>query len=404
MKNITIPLIDLKKQYKFLENTLEKKILQILSSTQYILGDNTAQFEHEFANYIGTKHAISVANGTDALVISLRALGIGSGDEVITTPFTFFATAESIALVGATPVFVDIEQDTYNIDVSKIEQKITSKTKAIMPVHIFGTPANMKDIIDLAKQYNLKIIEDACQAIGAKYKGKRVGTWSDVACFSFFPTKNLGCAGDGGMIVTNDDRIATIVRALRSHGSGKDGKAAYELLNNKTEDLKVEQQYDDTIYNPFKYYNYLIGYNSRLDSLQAGILSVKLPYIDEWNEKRRQHADYYNQHLKTTSLVLPKSNAEDCEVVYHLYIVQSEKRQELTSYLNEKGISTGIYYPIPLHFQKAFEYLGYQKGDFPICENISDRSFAIPIYPELTEGELSYIVNTIKEWEMCCGK
>ncbi len=390
-------MINLREQYKTIRTECDRKISDILSSAQYIMGENVKTFEKEFAEYIGIKHSISVANGTDALVIALKALGIGQGDEVITTPFTFFATAESISAVGAVPVFVDVRPDTFNIDPSKIEEKITEKTKAIMPVHIFGQPCAMDEISEIAKKHNLKVIEDACQAVGAEYKGRKIGTLADIACFSFFPTKNLGCAGDGGMIITDDDDLATICKALRTHGSGENGKKAYNLLNNINEEVEEDKSTDNTIYNPLKYYNYLVGHNSRLDELQAAILRVKLPLLDEWNNKRRENAKLYNEKLKNTKIVTPYED-KNVKHVYHMYILQSEKRQELVDYLKQRGIATGIYYPVPLHLQKAYTHLGYKLGDMPNAEYLSERTFAIPMFAELTEEEKQYIVQAIKEF------
>ena len=392
-----IPLINLKKQYKEIKEDVDKGVLEVLSSSQYIMGTNVREFEKEFSNYLGVKHSISVGNGTDALVIALKALGIGEGDEVITTPWTFFATAESISFVGAIPVFVDVELNTYNIDPCKIEEKITSKTKAIMPVHIFGQPCDMDAINSIAKKHNLYIIEDVAQAIGAEFKGVKVGTLSDIATFSFFPTKNLGCAGDGGMIVTNNEDLATICKALRAHGSGENGQKAFNILNDIKEVIKEEDGKDNTVYNPLKYYNYLIGHNSRLDELQAAILRVKIKEIDKWNNARRENAKFYNKSLKETSLVTPFED-NDVKHVYHLYILQSEKREEIVSYLSEKGIATGVYYPVPLHLQKAYLDLGYKEGDMPNAEFLSHRTFAIPMFAELTDEEKEYIVNTIKEF------
>lgn len=392
-----IPLINLKKQYQTIKGEADKKALEVLSGAQYIMGTNVKEFEKEFSEYLGIKHSISVGNGTDALIISLKALGIGEGDEVITTPWTFFATAESISFVGATPIFVDVEPDTFNIDPAKVEEKVTSKTKAIMPVHIFGQPCNMDAINDIAKKHNLYVIEDAAQAIGSEYKGQKTGTLSDIATFSFFPTKNLGCAGDGGMIVTDNDDLAVICRALRVHGSGENGQKAFNIINNIDENIAKDNSADNTIYNPFKYYNYLIGHNSRLDEIQAAILRIKLKKIDKWNSKRRENAGFYNDNLKDTSLVIPFED-KDVKHVYHLYILQSEKRAELVSFLNKKGISTGVYYPIPLHLQKAYKDLGYKAGDLPNAEYLSHRTFAIPMFAELTDKEKEYIVNTIKEF------
>lgn len=393
---MNIPLIDLKAQYKSISEDLDRVTKEVLSSASYIMGKNVTEFEKEFAEYIGVKHAISVGNGTDALVIALKSLGIGPGDEVITTPFTFFATAETISAVGAMPVFVDVEKDTFNIDPAKIEEKITKKTKAIMPVHIFGQSAKMDEINEIAKKHNLKVIEDACQAIGAKYKDRKIGTLGDVACFSFFPTKNLGCAGDGGILVTDDDNIATIAKALRTHGSGENGQKAYNLLNNITEEVKTVQNADDTVYNPLKYYNYLIGYNTRLDAIQAAILRVKLPQIDSWNAKRREIAKIYDEKLKDIDLVTPFISEEN-EAVYHMYIIQSENREAMLSKLKEKGVATGVYYPVPLHLQKVYKNLGYKEGDMPVAEYLSHRTFAIPVYPELTKEDINYIVDSIME-------
>ncbi len=389
--------MNLKKQYASIKEEADKKVLEVLSAAQYIMGENVKEFEKEISEYLGVKHSISVGNGTDALIIALKALGIEEGDEVITTPFTFFATAESISFVGATPVFVDVDINTYNIDPAKIEERITEKTKAIMPVHIFGQPCDMDSINEIAKKHNLEVIEDACQAIGSEYKGQKIGTLSDIACFSFFPTKNLGCAGDGGMIVTNDDELATICRALKTHGSGVNGQKAYNIINNIEEDTAEDNATDNTVYNPLKYYNYLIGQNSRLDEIQAAILRVKLRKLDDWNDSRREHARFYNEQLKDTELVTP-FEAKNVKHIYHLYILQSENRTELINYLKEKGIATGIYYPIPLHLQKAYKFLGYKEGDLPNAEYLSHRTFAIPMFAELTDEEKEYIVETLKKF------
>lgn len=397
MNILQIPLINLKKQYETISEEANTRVCEVLTSAQYIMGENVKQFEKEFSEYIGVKHSISVGNGTDALVIALEALGIGEGDEVITTPFTFFATAESISSVGATPVFVDVRLDTFNIDPAKIEEKITPRTKAIMPVHIFGQASDMDEINKIAKRYNLKVIEDACQAVGAEYRGRKTGTLGDIACFSFFPTKNLGCAGDGGMIVTNDDELATICRALKAHGSGENGKKAYNLLNNIVEEVEEDRATDNTVYNPLKYYNYLIGYNSRLDEVQAAVLRIKLPLLDGWNEKRRENAKFYNQQLSNTELVTPYED-DYVKHVYHMYILQSEKREELVELLKKSGIATGIYYPVPIHLQKAYTNLGYKEGSLPNAEYLSKRTFAIPMFAELTDEEKEYIVENLKKF------
>ena len=394
-----ISLLNLKKQYKYLKEDIEKNISEILEGGAYINGPQTKKFEKRMEEYLGAKHAIGIGNGTDALVIALEALGIGKGDEVITSPFTFFATAEAISVVGAIPVFVDVKLEDFNIDENKIEKAITSKTKAIIPVHIFGTPANMDRINEIAKKNNLYVIEDACQAIGAKYKDKMVGTLSDIACFSFFPTKNLGTYGDGGLITTNDDNLVTICRALKAHGSGENGEIAYNLLNNIEEEVKIDNQIDDTVYNPKKYYNYLIGHNSRLDELHAGILNVKLNYLDKWNKKRNDIAKYYDKNLDDKKYKKMRLNKENFNV-YHMYIIQTENRDELTKKLDEAGISYGVYYPVPLHLQKVYKNLGYKEGDLPNAEYLSKRTLAIPVDPELTKEEREYIVNFLNNLEL----
>ncbi len=392
---MNIPLIDLKAQYKSVSEDLDRVTKEVLSSANYIMGKNVTEFEKEFAEYIGVKYAISVGNGTDALVIALKSLGIGSGDEVITSTFTYFASAESISAVGATPVFVDVEKETFNIDPVKIEEKITKKTKAIIPVHIFGQSARMDEINKIARKHNLKVIEDAAQAVGSKYKGKMIGTLGDAACFSFFPTKNLSCAGDGGMIVTNDDNIAIVARALRTHGSGENGQKAFNFLNNIKEEIETSKDGDDTVYNPLKYYNYLIGFNSRLDAIQAAILRVKLPHLDKWNEGRRKIAKIYDEKLKNSNVVTPVVDKEN-DPIYHQYVLQCEDRETMLTKLKEKGVATGVYYPVPLHLQKVYKDLGYKEGDMPVAEYLSHRTFAIPVYPELTEAEVDYIIESIK--------
>ncbi|UEB33494.1 DegT/DnrJ/EryC1/StrS family aminotransferase [Finegoldia magna] len=393
---MNIPLLNLKRQYKNIEEEVNASVLECFKNAQYIMGENVKEFEKEIANKIGVKHAITVGNGTDALIIALKSLGIKEGDEVITTDYTFFATAEAIRFVGATPVFCDVELDTYNIDPSQIEEKITDKTKAIVCVHLFGNACKMDEINDIAKKHNLYVVEDAAQAINSQYKGKNVGNLGDVACFSFFPTKNLGCFGDGGMITTNDDDLATIIRALKVHGSGENGMKAYAILNDEEVEVVEQNSGDNTVYNPLKYYNYLIGHNSRLDEIQAAILRIKLKHLDEYTENRRSISHGYIEALKDTSLVMP-TETEGGKHVFHLFILQSENREEIESKLKEKGIATGTYYKVPMHLQKAFNDLGYKKGDFPNAEYLSERTFAIPLFPEMNDEEREYIINSIKE-------
>lgn len=393
---MNIPLLNLKRQYKNIEEEVNASVLECFKNAQYIMGENVKQFEKEIAEKIGVKHAITVGNGTDALIIALKSLGIKEGDEVITTDYTFFATAEAIRFVGATPVFCDVELDTYNIDPSQIEEKITDKTKAIICVHLFGNACKMDQINDIAKRHNLYVVEDAAQAINSQYKGKNVGNLGDVACFSFFPTKNLGCFGDGGMITTNDDDLATIIRALKVHGSGENGMKAYAILNDEEVEVVEQNSGDNTVYNPLKYYNYLIGHNSRLDEIQAAILRIKLKHLDEYTENRRSISHKYIDALKNTSLVMP-TETEGGKHVFHLFILQSENREEIESKLKEKGIATGTYYKVPMHLQKAFNDLRYKKGDFPNAEYLSERTFAIPLFPEMNDEEREYIINSIKE-------
>lgn len=392
-----VRLLDLQRQYELLKEEIEPAVCKQMQSGMYIMGNAVVDFEKKFASYIGVKHAISVNSGTDALVITMRALGIKEGDEVITTPFTFFASAETIALVGATPVFVDIEPDTYNIDPSKIEEKITDKTKAILPVHIFGHPANMDEICKIAQEHNLLVIEDACQAIGAEYKGKMVGNIGNAACFSFFPTKNLGAFGDGGIITTNDDDLATICRALREHGMAQNGAKARYVLEGIEDDLAGTVS-PDGLYNPYKYYNYLIAYNSRLDAIQAVVLSIKLDYLNEFNSKRTKIAEFYEKEMgNLEGIVTPKADS-DVKTVWHQYALRCDKKDELGNYLASNNVGSAAFYPVPLHLQKALTYLGYQEGDFPVAEMITKQTVCLPIFPELEEEELAYVTANIKNF------
>ncbi len=392
-----VKILDLARQYKEIQNEIEQAVCEQMRSGMYIGGKAVNDFEKSFADYIGVKHAISVNSGTDALIISLKALGIKTGDEVITTPFTFFATAEAIAMVGAIPVFVDVEQDTYNIDPNKIEDKISEKTKAILPVHIFGQPANMARINDIANKYHLAVIEDACQAVGAEFKGKKAGSLGNVGCFSFFPTKNLGAFGDAGMITTDDDDLAIICRAFKEHGMAQNGAKARYILHGIKDDL-ADTVSPDGLYNPYKYYNYLIAYNSRMDAIQARVLNIKLKYLDAFNSKRTKIAEFYETELGTCgNIITPKTSAE-VKTVWHQYAFRCEKKDEMGNFLASKGVGSAAFYPVPLHLQKAFEYLGYKEGDLPIAEMLTKQTVCLPIFPELTEQELHYIVACIKEF------
>jgi dTDP-4-amino-4,6-dideoxygalactose transaminase len=364
---MNIPAFDLKRQYRNLSSELLPILEEVMAKGQFILGENVELLEKELADYCGTKYAVGVASGTDALLLSLEALGIGEGDEVITTPFTFFATSEVISLLKAKPVFVDIDSKTFNIDPDKIEDAITTKTKAVIPVHLFGQMAEMDDIEYLAEKYDLYIIEDACQAIGAEYKGRRAGSIGDTGCFSFFPTKNLGAFGDGGLITTNDEKLYEKIKLLRVHGSRK------------------------------KYYHELIGHNSRLDEIQAAILRVKLKYLDDWIERRIEIAKIYSEGLKDLDVTVPEVKPY-LRHVYHQYVIRTKHRDELQEYLSNKGIGTAIYYPLPLHLQECYKDLGYREGDLPEAEKASKEVIALPMWPELTNEEVNYIVESIREF------
>ena len=362
---MSIPLLDLKAQYLTIKNEIDQAIQNVLDSSIFIMGPEMKTLEMEIAAYCGTKAAVAVANGTDALILTLKAFGIGPGDEVITTPFTFFASAETIAQVGATPVFVDIDPVTLNMDLTLLEEKITPRTKAIIAVHIFGQMLDVEKIMEIAARHDLKVIEDAAQAIGAEYRGKKAGSIAHASTFSFFPTKNLGAYGDGGMIVTNDEDLAAQLRMLRFHG------------------CKI------------KYYHDEIGYNSRLDELQAASLRVKLRYLDRWNEGRRERAKVYDQLLADLEVQLPGRDPLALPI-YHLYVLRSEERNILMNRLKASGVASAVYYPVPLHLQKAFHTLGYKVGDFPVAEQACEQALAIPCYPELTLDQQRQIVALIR--------
>lgn len=388
-----IPMLDLKRQYAALETELEPKILDCLRSGQYILGKPVAELEQTAAAYLGVRHAVAVGNGTDALTIALYALGVGPGDEVITTPFTFFSTAEVIASLGAIPVFADIRPDTYNIDPESIRQRITPQTKAILPVHIFGQPAEMDVINVIARDHGLFVIEDACQAIGAESGGKKVGGLGDIGCFSFFPTKNLGAFGDGGLITTNSDRYATLCRALRTHGGGHAGAAARAWIDAQPLPPSPAES-ENPLYNPYKYYNYLVGYNSRLDTLQAVILNAKFPHLDAWNAERARNAAFYQKHIRRDDIRLP-SQAPDTTHVWHQFALRTFCKNEMGKALAQKGIATGVFYPVPLHLQKAFDRLGYRPGALPEAEALAAESLCLPVFPGMTEEELVYVADAV---------
>ncbi len=356
------------RQYAYLKPALEKAVNDVLAHGRYILGPEVPKLEQEIAALCKVKHGIGVASGTDALLIALRACGVGPGDEVVTSNFSFFASAGVVSRLGAKPVFVEIEEDTYNMDAKKLEAAITSKTKAIMPVHLFGQVADMDPILEIARKHNVKVVEDCAQAIGAEYKGRQAGSMGDFGCFSFYPTKNLGAAGDAGIIVTNTDQGNADCRSLRAHGE-----------------------------NP-KYFHRVVGYNSRLDTIQAAVLLVKLPYLKKWSEKRREHAHRYTDALKgIPGLRLPAEKAYSTFHIYNQYTLASSQRKKVEAGLQAAGIGVMIYYPLPFHKQDCFANLGYQPTDFPISSRAADEVFSIPIYPELSEAEQQEVIVTLRK-------
>ncbi len=369
---MNVPLLDLKAQYATIRDEIKPVIDDVLESQRFILGPQVEGLEQEIAAYCQANFAIGVSSGTDALLISLMSGEVGYGDEVITTPYTFFATAGSISRVGATPVFVDIEADTYNINPALIEEKMTTKTKAIIPVHLYGQCADMKPIVEIAKQHNLLVIEDAAQAIGSVYGGddspRKAGSMGNFGCFSFFPSKNLGAFGDGGLVTTQDEAMAARVRNLRTHG-GKD-----------------------------KYRNAMIGMNGRLDALQAAILRVKLRHLEQWSEARRSHAEYYNQAFESLEAVKTPVVKPGNVHIYNQYIIRVSRRDELQNYLKEQQIGNAIYYPIPLHLQECYAHLGGKIGDFPEAEQAANETISIPVYPELKQEQQDYVIERIRKF------
>ena len=366
-----VPLIDLKAQYAGLRDELRAAVDAVLESQRFILGPEVEALESEIAAYCGAAHGIGVSSGTDALLVALMALDVGPGDEVVTTPFSFFATAGVVWRLGARPVFVDIDPDTFNLDPAGLEAALTPRTKVILPVHLFGQTAAMEPINQAACAAELPVVEDAAQAIGADYRGRRAGTLGLLACFSFFPTKNLGGFGDGGMVTTDDAELAARVRSLRNHGFAE------------------------------KYYNREVGGNFRLDALQAAVLRVKLRHLEAWHEARRRNAERYRRLFEAAGLTAPDSpvrlpaEAGHGRHIYHQYVLRCERRDELQAYLGERGIGSAVYYPVALHLQECFANLGHQRGDFPVAEAAADEVLALPIYPELGEDRLGEVVDAV---------
>lgn len=383
-----VPLLDLKPQYLSLKNELDQVVNEVVESQYFIMGPKVEKMEKEFCDYLNCKYSFGVSSGTDALLLALMALDINQGDEVIIPSYSFFATVGVVSRLNAIPVFVDSDPITFNIDFTKIEEKITNKTKAIIPVHLYGQSTEMDKIMDIARKHNLFVIEDGAQAISTQYKdGKSVGTIGHIGCYSFFPSKNLGCFGDGGLVVTNDEDLAYKIKILRNHGMDP------------------------------KYYHKKIGGNFRLDALQAAVISVKLPHLLKWSDARRKNAEYYNNAFfkaelaeeigktafdSNNKVLLPKAIYQESGFVnYHIYnqyIIRVEKRDELREFLTKNEIFTEIYYPVPFHLQECYTDLGYKKGDFPVAEFAADYSIALPIYPELSDEQKQYVVDKIKEF------
>jgi dTDP-4-amino-4,6-dideoxygalactose transaminase len=365
---MNIPLLDLKAQYATIKPEIDAAVAEVFESQHFILGPKVEQCEKAIAAYSQCSYGIGVSSGSDALLACLMAENVGPGDEVITTPFSFFATAGAIARLRATPVFVDIDPSTYNFDPSQISAKITSKTRAIIPVHLYGQMADMDPVMQLASQHNLVVIEDAAQAIGAEYKGQRAGSIGHYGCFSFFPSKNLGGGGDGGMVVTNDAQRAEKIRCLRAHGAKP------------------------------KYYHKIVGGNFRLDALQAAIVSAKLPHLDGWTAARQHNAKRYDQLFGETGLPIGLPAVVTNRHIFNQYVISVAKRGELQAYLKQQGVGTEVYYPVPLHLQECFAYLGYRAGTLPESERAAKETLALPIQPELTEPQARFVVECVREF------
>jgi dTDP-4-amino-4,6-dideoxygalactose transaminase len=364
IRNPSVPFVDLKAQYHSIKDEIDAAVARVIRNTSFILGPEVEAFEQAFAEYAGARFCLGLNSGTAALHLALLAGGVGAGDEVIVPANSFFATAEAVSLVGATPVFVDADPVSYTIDTTKIEKAITGRTRAIIPVHLYGQSVDLDPIFEIARRRNLLVVEDAAQAHGAQYKGRPVGALGDIGCFSFYPGKNLGAYGEGGAVVTNDERLAHRVRLLRDHGSEK------------------------------KYRHEIVGYNFRLEGIQGAVLNVKLRHLDRWNELRRQHAGRYTELLKDTNLTLPLE-MDYARHVYHVYVIQTDARDDLQRKLSDAGIQTGIHYPIPIHLQPAYASLGHKQGDFPESERQSNRVLSLPMFAELTDEQIHTVADAI---------
>jgi dTDP-4-amino-4,6-dideoxygalactose transaminase len=367
----TVPLLDLRPQFAAIEREILPAIQRVVTSQKFILGEEVEGFEKETAEYCASEYAVGCASGSDALLLALMAYGIGPGDRVLTTPYTFFATAAAISRLGATPVFVDIEPDHFNLDAGQAVEAIrSSNIKAVIPVHLFGGCADLDSILAAARESGIPVIEDAAQSIGSEYKGKRAGSIGDIGCFSFFPSKNLGAFGDAGLCTSNDASLAERLRSLRVHGSR------------------------------VKYYHESIGINSRLDALQAAVLRVKLRHLDDWSAARQRNADLYRTLFEAARvpITIPRPAAYQTRHIYNQFVIQCEQRDELRQYLQQNGVGTEIYYPLPLHLQPCFSYVGYKQGDFPVSEKVARTSLALPIYPELQQDDLEYVAGLISSF------
>jgi len=362
-----VPFVDLKAQYQQLKMEVQHEINQILKETRFIQGPSVCEFERNFAKYIGVRFGIGLNSGTSAVQLAVQSL-IRPGDEVITTANTFIATAEAITAAGGRVVFVDIDEKTFTIDPEKIIEAITPKTKMIVPVHLYGHPADMDSIMDIAREYHLFVVEDAAQSHGAEYKGRKTGSIGHAAAFSFYPAKNLGAFGEAGMVTTSSEKVAQFVRLFRNHGSQS------------------------------KYSHIIEGHNMRMEELQGAVLNVKLKYLDKWNEARRLNAKIYNRLLEGLDGVILPEEAENVKHVYHLYVIRARKREKLSQFLSEKEIESGFHYKFPLHLQKAYKYLGYKAGDLPVTEKVMGEVISLPMFPELTRDQIEYVAQSIKEF------
>jgi dTDP-4-amino-4,6-dideoxygalactose transaminase len=367
---VKIPLVDLGAQHRQLETELQAAVQRVFQRSSFVSGPEVERFEAEFASYLNATSCVAVSSGTTALHLVLHALGIGPGDEVITVPNTFIATAEAISAVGAKPVFVDVNPVSYTMDPARAERAITAKTRAFLPVHLYGQPADMDALLEIAHGRSLAVLEDACQAHGAEYKGRKAGTLGAAGCFSFYPSKNLGACGEGGAVVTSDPDLAERIRLLRNHGSVS------------------------------KYEHRFPGYNFRMEELQGAFLAVKLKYLDEWNERRRMLAQHYDRLFSGSGVVTP-TEMPYAKHVYHLYVIQAENREALRRRLTEQDIETGLHYPIPLHLQEAYRSLGYRRGDFPVSERLAERALSLPMYPDLTFEAVEHVASPILEFLPC---